>query len=151
MKKTILIPVCWLLIFPVMIFAQEKEKDTVNTIYCAEFDVIIADFDAVDPSVIRVCCGGPFANGETPCKVLSKAKYECFSGQSGEDFDSINDGIFVPDLIDLKKKKLSKITEIEVVESSVTQLGNNLKIAVRKGKYDVNEEGRVFLDVEYLK
>ena len=127
MKKTVIIPICLWLIFPFLTTAQENQlNQSENTIYCAEFDITITDFDVVNPSIIRVCCGGQFSEGEHPCQIVSKAKYESFSGQSEVDFNTIQSGFFLTDLIEPKKHKLSKVKEIEVIDSSVTQLGNNL-------------------------
>lgn len=152
MKKTLIIPICLWLIFPFLTSAQENQQyQPVNSIYCAEFEVTVADFESVDPSIIRVCCGGPFSEGEHPCQIVSKAKYESFSGQSEVDFNAIQDGFFLMDLIQPKKHKLSKVKEIEVIDSSVTQLGNNLKIGIKRGNYTVNSEGKIWLEVEYLK
>lgn len=151
MKKTVIISIC-LLIFPFLISAQENQLNpSENTIYCAEFEITVADFESVDPSIIRVCCGGPFSEGEHPCQIVSKAKYESFSGQSEVDFNAIQDGFFLTDLIQPKKHKLSKVKEIEVIDSSITQLGNNLKIGIKKGNYAINSEGYIFLEIEFLK
>lgn len=152
MKKTVIIPICLWLIFPFNTSAQEIQPNpSEQTIFCAEFEVTVADFESVNPSVIRVCCGGEFSDGIIPCQLLSKAKYESFSGQSDVDFNSIQDGFLLTDLIELKKHKLSKVKEIEVVDSSVTQLGNNLKIAIKKGNYIIDNMGKIWLEVEYLK
>lgn len=151
MKKTVIIPICLLLIFPFLTSAQENQLNpSENTIYCAEFDITVADFESVDPSIIRVCCGGPFSEGELPCQIVSKAKYESFSGQSESDFNTIQNGFLLTNLIDLKKHKLSKVKAIEVIDSSVTQLGNNLKIAIKKGSYSIDNKGFVFLEIEFL-
>jgi hypothetical protein len=150
MKKTVIISIC-LLIFPFLTSAQENQLNTSeNTIYCAEFDITVADFESVDPSIIRVCCGGPFSEGELPCQIVSKAKYESFSGQSESDFNTIQNGFLLTNLIDLKKHKLSKVKAIEVIDSSVTQLGNNLKIAIKKRIYSIDNKGFVFLEIEFL-
>lgn len=151
MKKTVIISIC-LLIFPFWTSAQENQLNpSENTIYCAEFDITVADFESVDPSIIRVCCGGPFSEGEHPCQIVSKAKYESFSGQSESDFNTIQNGFLLTNLINLKKHKLSKVKEIEVIDSSITQLGNNLKIGIKKGNYTINSEGYIFLEIEFLK
>lgn len=150
MKKTVIVSIC-LLISPFLITAQEKQLNpSENTIYCAEFDITVADFESVDPSVIRVCCGGPFSEGEHPCRIVSKAQYESFSGQSEVDFNTIQDGFFLTDLIEPKKHKLSKVKAIEVIDSSVTQLGNNLKIGIKKRSYSIDNKGFVFLEIEFL-
>ena len=151
MKKTVIISIC-LLIFPFLITAQGNQLNpSENTIYCAEFDITVAEFESVDPSIIRVCCGGPFSEGELPCQIVSKAKYESFSGQSESDFNTIQNGFLLTNLIDLKKHKLSKVKAIEVIDSSVTQLGNNLKIGIKKGSYAINSQGYIFLEIEFLK
>lgn len=151
MKKTVMISICYWLIFPTIISAQENNANqSSNSIYCAEFEITIAEFESVDPSVIRVCCGGLFSNNEVPCQLLTKAKYECFSGQSQDDFNSIQDGFLLTDLIKPKKLKLSKVKQIEIIGSSVTQLGNNMKITIKKGNYRIDENGFVFLEIEFL-
>lgn len=152
MKKTVMITICLWLIFPFFTSAQEIQRNqSENTIHCAEFEVTIANFESVDPSVIRVCCGGLFSNDEKPCQLLTKAKYESFSGQSEVDFNSIQEGFLLTDLVELKKHKLSKVKQIEITDSSVTQLGNNMKIAIKKGNYSIDQDGKIWLQVEYLK
>lgn len=152
MKKTVIIPMGLWLIFPYLISAQENQSSQEqNSIYCAEFEVKVAEFESVTPSVILVCCGGPFSDGEIPCQVISKAKYESFSGQSEVAFDTVYNGFLLTDLIEPKKHKLSKVNEIEVIDSSITQLGNNFKIAIKKGNYIIDKEGKIWLEVEYLK
>ncbi|HLP63411.1 hypothetical protein [Flavobacterium sp.] len=151
MKKTVIIPMCLWLIFPFLTSAQENQSNQEqNSIYCAEFEVKVAEFESVTPSVILVCCGGPFSDGEIPCQVISKAKYESFSGLSEVAFDTVQNGFLLTDLIEPKKHKLSKIKTIEVIESSVTRLDNNLKITIKKGSYSIDNNGFVFLEVEFL-
>lgn len=151
MKKTMMISICCWLIFPTIISAQENNTNQLSdSIYCAEFEITVAEFESVDPSVIRVCCGGFFSNEEAPCKLLTKAKYDSFSGQSEVEFNSIQDGFLLTDLIELKKHKLSKVKQIEITDSSVTQLGNNMKIVIKKGSYRIDDNGFVFLEIEFL-
>lgn len=151
MKKTVIIPMSLWLIFPFLTAAQGYQSNQKqNSIYCAEFEVKVAEFESVTPSVILVCCGGPFSEGETPCQIISKAQYESFSGQSEVAFDAIHKGFLLTDLIKPKKHKLSKVNEIEVIESSVTRLDNNLKITIKKGSYRIDNNGFVFLEIEFL-
>jgi hypothetical protein len=149
MKKTVMVSIGLWLIFPFLTAAQENQVNQ-NSIYCAEFEVTVAEFESVTPSVIRVCCGGPFSEGEIPCQIISKTQYESFSGQSQADFNSIQEGFLLTDLIEPKKHKLSKVKAIEVIDSSVTQLGNNLKIAIKKGSYSIDNKGFIFLEIEFL-
>lgn len=152
MKKTIMISIWLLLIFSSIVSAQEnKHENSVNSIYCAEIDVVISKFEFVDASPIRICCGGPFTKGEIPCQMLNKASYESFSGQSDVPFISGDSSFCVVDLIENQKRKISKIKSIEITESSMVLLENNLRIAVKKGIYLVDNEGKVWLEVEYLK
>ena len=151
-KKRNTIPMAFLFFCGFIAHAQEPEEKPPETqIFCAEMDLEVADFEMLKPSTIRVCCGGPFEEAILPCKIISKASYESFTGQSDEVFVGIHQGIQVTQLLEPKKDKLSKIHSIEVINSSIQFLPNQLKIAVKKGLYTIDNEGKVWLEVEYLK
>lgn len=151
-KKRNTIPMVFLFFCGFISQAQEPEEKPPETpIFCAEFDLEVADFEMLKPSIVRVCCGGPFEEAILPCKIISKASYESFTGQSDEVFVDVEQGIHVTQLLEPKKDKLSKIHTIEVINSSIQFLPNQLKIAVKKGFYAIDNEGKVWLEVEYLK
>lgn len=135
-------------------FVKAQKAESVileDSIFCVELDIEIEDFEVVQPTIIRVCCGGPFQDNIVPCKIISKASYESFTGQSDEVFLGINHGIFVHQLVQSKKDKLVKIKQIEVINSSTITIENNLLITVRKGLYAIDEEGKIYLELEFLK
>ncbi len=132
--------------------AQEpEEKPPESSIFCAEMDIEVDGFEAIEPSIIRVCCGGPFQDDLVHCKIISKASYESFTGQSDEVFKPISHGIFVNQIVQSKRDKLHKVKQIEVINSSTTTLENNLIITVRKGSYAIDGEGKIYLELEFLK
>lgn len=152
MKRLILISIGLWLIFPLAVFSQESGQEfSENSIYCAEFDVVVAEFETVDASPIHICCGGPFSAGEIPCRILTKRSYESFSGASDERFVSADSGFCLVDVVELQKRKITKIKSVEITESSVALLGNNLRVAVKKGTYLLDDEGKIWLEIEYLK
>lgn len=135
-------------------FVNAQKAESVfheDSIFCVELDIEIEDFEVVQPTIIRVCCGGPFQDNTVPCKIISKASYESFTGQSDEVFKGMSQGIFVNQLVQSKKDKIHKVKQIEVINSSTTTLENNLMITVRKGLYLIDEEGKVYLELEFLK
>jgi hypothetical protein len=151
-KKRNIIPMVFLFFCGFLSQAQEpEEKPPENSIFCAELELEVDGFEAIEPSIIRVCCGGPFQEATIPCKIISKASYESFTGQSDAVSIEINQGIQVTQLLEPKKDKLSKIRSIEVINSSTQTLANHLKIAIKKGVYPIDNEGKVWLEVEYLK
>ena len=151
-KKGITIPMIFVLFFGGYLFAQNpEEKPPEMAIYCAELDLVVKDFETTSPSIVRICCGGPFRNGSIPCAVISKASYESFTGQSEADFMGINQGISVDQLLEPKRQKRSKIQSIDVINSSIPILPNGLKMRIKKGLYAIDNNREVWLEVEYLK
>ena len=151
-KKRIIIAVVFILFW--VFFSRAQKAESVfhqDSIFCVELDIEIEEFEVVQPTILRVCCGGPFQDATVPCKIFSKASYESFTGQSDEVFMQINQGIFVNQLVQSKKDKIHKVKQIEVINSSTTTLANNLMITVRKGLYLIDEEGKVYLELEFLK
>lgn len=151
-KKTIIVSLVFMLFYG--FFSQAQKAESVfnkDSIFCVEMDIEIEDFEVVQPTIIRVCCGGPFQDNTFPCRIISKASYESFTGQSEEIFMQINQGIFVNQLVQPKKDKLIKIKQIEVINSSTKRIENNLLITVRKGFYSIDEEGKIYLELEFLK
>jgi hypothetical protein len=152
MKKRIIIQISLFLILPLLISAQEsQENKETNSIFCAQFDIVVNGFEVSESAFICVCCGEPFAEGTTPCKIISKSNYESFSGQSDEAFKTEESGFIITELLLPVKKKLAKIKTVEVVESSIATVGNTIKVAIKKGNYTIDDEGKIWLEVEYLK
>ena len=147
-----IIPVVFFFLCGFISQAQEREeKPSESSIFCAELDIEVDGFEAIEPSIIRVCCGGPFQDNLVPCKIISKASYESFTGQSDEVLEQISPGIFVNQLVMSKKDKLYKVKQIEVINSSTTISKNNQMITIRKGLYEIDAEGKIYLELEFVK
>lgn len=136
------------------VFAHAQKAESAfqeDSIFCVELNIEIEDFEVVQPTILRVCCGGPFQDNLVPCKIISKASYESFTGQSDEVFKPISHGIFVNQIVQSKKDKLLKIKQIKVINCSTTTIENNLLITVRKGLYSIDAEGKIYLELVFLK
>lgn len=152
MKKRIIIQISLFLVLPHIITAQESSlQQEFHSIYCAEFSIEVDGFEVVDSAQIYVCCGGPFVNSTIPCKVLNRVNYESFSGRSETSYNLDENGFLIEDLLVPKKNKIAKLKELKVTGSSTHTLENNVRITIKKGAYAIDNEGKIWFEVEYLK
>jgi hypothetical protein len=150
-KKRVIFHMALIFFFGWDLPAQEpEEKPPESSIFCIDIEVEIIDFKNTNNTTIRVCCGGIFEEGQAPCKIISKASYESFTRQSEEVFVGVDQEISIEQLLEPTTKR-SKTRNITVVNSATSLLPNNLKIAIKKGVYSVNSEGKIGFEIEYIK
>jgi hypothetical protein len=139
-------------VLPNLSTAQEGQfLDEELAIHCAEFSILVDGFEVADTSKIYVCCGGTFEDAILPCKILNKANYESFSGQSDDVYHPDENGFLVAELLIPIKNKVAKLKEVAVIDSSIYLLGNNGAITIKKGKYTITPDGSIYLELEHLK
>ncbi|MBP9793716.1 MAG: hypothetical protein KBC56_06930 [Flavobacterium sp.] len=152
MKKRIIIPIFLFFVLPYLNTAQESPlQQEEYSIYCSEFSIEVDGFEVADSAQIYVCCGGLFQDSAIPCKLLNKANYESFSGQSDVIYNLDKNGFLISELLIPIKNKVAKLKKLSVIDSSIYLLGNNGAITIKKGNYNITADGMVYLEIEYLK
>lgn len=151
-KKRIILQMVLFFFFGLESRAQEpEEKPPESSIYCAELSLEIVGFETIHPSFIRICCGGLFQEGLSPCRLLTKTSYEQFTGQAEGVFILKNQAFPISELvIEPKRKKFSKVVQVEVIDSSELLLNNGIKARIKKGIYALDNDKNIMLEVEYL-
>lgn len=97
-------------------------------------------------TTVYVCCGGPYSGG-SGCSFVNKRTFEMWTG--GSQVSMRYNGIPIKELI--PNQDVSNVKFIIVESSTISRLDDGTKISVKKGNYNVDNEGLVFLDLEIIK
>jgi hypothetical protein len=118
---------------------------------CHEISISIVGIVTIND--FYVCCGDGFTDNTTypptVCKRVSKKLYDIL--QAGGARYSTSDGdVNTPKTIDLTTEDVSRITEIKVDKSSITEI-NGIKYSIRTGVYKVQADGVINFEITQLK
>lgn len=134
-------------------FAQDGKTPTSSIgsgadVVCSDFNISVSIVVASISTTIYVCCGVPFQQGPNvpPCAVVSKKTYDLYTGQNRA---FTNTGVLVADLFSDGKVDSRSATYVDVTSSSARTV-NGKTAKIKKGRYQVDRNGYVFFEIEYL-
>jgi len=114
---------------------------------CRDFSIGLGGFFTVGTTVY-VCCGGPYSGvGVHGCSFVNKRTFEMWT--SASPITMRYDGIPLKELY--PGKDLTGVTYVIVERSSSSKLEDGSTMSIKKGKYMVNKDGLVFLEIEVTK
>lgn len=122
-------------------------SEGIDSIACSDFNISVGILIVNVSTTVYICCGGPFIVAPNmPCSIVPKRTYELFTGQhrmpSGY-------GISVSDLLAESKVEYKGAKYIEVTKSSDGKIQGK-PARIKKGRYNVDGNGKVYLEFEYL-
>ena len=118
-----------------------------NGVECSDFHLTVSVLFASISTTVYVCCGTPFVNGtNVPCQIVPKKTYELYTNRPQA---ASGNGMLVSDLFENSKTDWKTAKYIDVTASSKT-IANGKAVGIKKGRYTIDGNGMVYLELEYL-
>ncbi len=140
------------LVFTLNVYSQTERtpisvSSSSDDIACSDFNISVGIIIVNISTTVYICCGGPFMiSPQTPSSIVPKRVYDLFTGQHKI---SPGSGILVSDLLSDTNGAYKDAKYLEIKSSSEGKV-NGRAARIKKGRYDIDSKGMVYLEFEYL-